>query len=299
MQAATVVNTLHAAGVTITATPDGTIQARPVSAITGELAYLIRTNKPALLDYLRQQAANDPGHADDQADAADPDRWNWPHSDAANSAEIAVMVARAALFAQRGLPHDWSSALVDKLLKRDREGDDRRACLECLHLTGRTCGSWRQAGIGGAQLPAELTAKLQRCPAFQPAPLAIEKGVPPSTVTAAPAAEKAAARAKTTSSNAKTAEETALMAVRLARFAGLGLDQAAAAKMTNGLLARDRKADRKHCCAECERLSSRHTCAPLKRALGGGRVSDSMLTTLHQCRYFKSAPLATKEGATP
>jgi hypothetical protein len=91
-----------------------------------------------------------------------------------NSAEIETFAARLCLFAKRGIPVDWADALADKMMKRDREGDDRRSCLECQRLAGRTCAAWRQAGIGSAQLPADFAARLQRCPAFTPASLAAQ-----------------------------------------------------------------------------------------------------------------------------
>jgi len=172
MQITAVVNAIAAAGVTLTETPPGTIQARPVSALTGELAYLIRTNKPALLDYLR--AANDPGQPEPDLPGAGSDRYAWPHSEAMNSGEIETFTARLCLFASRGLQVDWADSFADRLTRRDREGDSRRTCLECRHLAGRTCAAWRQAGVGGAQLPAELIAKLQRCPGFEAAPLTQE-----------------------------------------------------------------------------------------------------------------------------
>ena len=172
MEPAAIIDTLRAAGVNLKATPEGIIQARPVSNLTGEMAYLIRTNKPALLDYLYQQAANDPG---DDLPGSGHDRYAWPNSEAMNSAEIETFAARLCLFAKRGIPMDWADALADKMMKRDREGDDRHACLECQRLAGRTCAAWRQAGIGSAQLPADFMARLQRCPAFTPASLAAQE----------------------------------------------------------------------------------------------------------------------------
>ena len=109
-------------------------------------------------------AANDP--------APDADRWCWPHSTAMTGAEIGIFMMRLEQFTGKGLTLDDGEALADKLVKRDRESDDRRVCFECLHLAGRAagswrCGNWQRSGIvrqsKDAQLPGELVSKLQRC----------------------------------------------------------------------------------------------------------------------------------------
>lgn len=67
-------------------------------------------------------AANDP--------TPDPDRWCWPHSEAINTREIDTFKARMARFTDKGLGLDEAEALADKLVKRDREPDDRRLCFD-------------------------------------------------------------------------------------------------------------------------------------------------------------------------
>ena len=79
-------------------------------------------------------AANDP--------TPDPDRWCWPHSSAMNGAEIDTFMARAARFTDKGLGLDDADELADKLVIRDRELDDRRLCLECIHVAGQSCAAW-------------------------------------------------------------------------------------------------------------------------------------------------------------
>lgn len=112
-------------------------------------------------------AANDP--------APDPDRWAWPHSDAMNTGEIDTFTARLSRFTDKGLSLTDAEALADKLVIRDRESDDRRLCLECLHLhRGGRCGNWQRAGVAmaarDAWLPGELVQRLQRCDGFQNQP---------------------------------------------------------------------------------------------------------------------------------
>ena len=104
------------------------------------------------------KAANDP--------APDPDRWCWPHSDAMTGAEIDRMVLRIERFVVRGLNLIDADALADKLVIRDRDGDDRRTCLECDNLSRRRCGQWQQAGIGGPEVSVDLVGLLQRCAGF-------------------------------------------------------------------------------------------------------------------------------------
>lgn len=101
--------------------------------------------------------------------APDPDRWCWPHSSAMTGREIDTMAERTGLFNGRGLAALEAELLADKLVTRDREGDDRRLCLECAHLAGLgawgwRCSQWQRTGLG---LPAGLAIQLQRCDGFK------------------------------------------------------------------------------------------------------------------------------------
>lgn len=102
----------------------------------------------------------------EQTEPADPDRWCWPNSPAMNTAEIERFTARVELFRRRGLAADLADAMADKLVRRDREADDRRLCLECANLHGRRCTAWQRAGIGDPDV-TDLRTKLQRCDAFE------------------------------------------------------------------------------------------------------------------------------------
>ena len=102
----------------------------------------------------------------------DPDRWCWPHSSAMTGREIDTMVERTSLFNRRGLVALEAELLADKLVNRDREADDRRLCLECVHLAGNVtgawgCRNWQQAEVAtqarDAQLSPTLVRLLQRC----------------------------------------------------------------------------------------------------------------------------------------
>lgn len=114
-------------------------------------------------------AANDP--------TTDADRWCWPHSEVMNTREIDTFMARLGRLTDRGLELDDAETLADRLVERDREADDRRICLECLHLSGVSektwsCRNWQRAGVAmqeqDAQLSIALVHQLQRCNGFMP-----------------------------------------------------------------------------------------------------------------------------------
>lgn len=101
----------------------------------------------------------------------DPDRCCWPHSTAMNSAELETCAARLVRFTDKGESLDDAERLADRLLIRDREGDNRRLCLECAHLHGAgrwRCGNWHRAETGGTSIQEELVLMLQRCNGFKP-----------------------------------------------------------------------------------------------------------------------------------
>ena len=114
-------------------------------------------------------------HAAGALPGYDPDRDCWPHSTAMKGSEIDLFTARMARFTDKGVRHADAESLVDKLVIRDRDSDDRRLCLECSHLGGygRTswrCGNWQAADVArqarDVQLPADLINQLQRCDGF-------------------------------------------------------------------------------------------------------------------------------------
>ena len=98
----------------------------------------------------------------------DPDHCAWPHSGTPNGEKFDTHMSRQALFQQRGISTQDAERLADKLVARDRDGDDRRLCLECRHLRGDgpyRCGNARAAGLQ-PDLPREWVSVLQRCHGF-------------------------------------------------------------------------------------------------------------------------------------
>ncbi|MGX5649591.1 hypothetical protein ACWKW4_04950 [Hydrogenophaga borbori] len=105
---------------------------------------------------------------------ADPDRWCWPRGMAMSGQEIDTFTARLVRFTGKGLTLADAEQQADRLTARDREGDDRRLCLECAHLQGIGpwgCGNWRKADVcmrgSDAALARDLVLMLQRCDGFK------------------------------------------------------------------------------------------------------------------------------------
>lgn len=108
-----------------------------------------------------------------QGMACDPDRHCWPNTNAMNTVEIDTFTARVHLFTERGAATTEAEGLADGLVRRDREADDRRLCLECSHLRRSAglwrCGQWERAGLAAADVPGDVVNMLQRCSAFDEA----------------------------------------------------------------------------------------------------------------------------------
>lgn len=96
-----------------------------------------------------------------------------PHAEAMNETEIDTLMTRLALFTGKGATVQDAEKQADRLMMRDREGDDRRLCLECAHLHGVGpwhCGNWRQSGMAQGGTPRDTVALLQRCRGYRAAP---------------------------------------------------------------------------------------------------------------------------------
>lgn len=120
----------------------------------------------------------------------DPDRWAWPHSSAMNGQELDTLMARQALFMERGASPQDAERMADKLVSRDRGEDDRHICLECRHLRGDgpyRCGNARAAGLH-TDLARELVLTLQNCHGYDAAhlPMGMTVDAAPPVPAAAP-----------------------------------------------------------------------------------------------------------------
>ena len=125
-----------------------------------------------------QDSAPNDSATPDPAPATDPDRWCWPHSPAMNTTEVDTFTARLARFTEKGVSYDEAERLADALVIRDREGDDRRLCLECPHLQGFgrwRCGNWQAVDVARQGLARDLVLLLQRCGGFAARQESIER----------------------------------------------------------------------------------------------------------------------------
>ena len=195
-----VIETLTAAGLALSLTPDNNLKISPAKALTDHLRTTIKINKQALVKYLLQTPVNDAPAVDDTTCEAKREAYEeraaimehmggidrieaerlaalqtWPNTQAMNPGEVDTFTARLARFTDKGVSYDVAETLAAKLVQGDREGDDRRLCLECVHLQGYSrwrCGNWQAADVARDGLARDLVLMLQRCLGFD----AINKG---------------------------------------------------------------------------------------------------------------------------
>lgn len=79
-------------------------------------------------------------------------------------ADIARFLDRHARLLRWGWAEPEAEKLAERLTLRDREGDDRRLCVECAHYRFGRCRQPERAGV--APDLGVLATMLQRCPAF-------------------------------------------------------------------------------------------------------------------------------------
>lgn len=74
-------------------------------------------------------------------------------------AEINRFLLRVGLFDRRGLSADAAEMMAERCLNRDRDMDDRRACIECAHRQG-------SGFCAATKLPVFPTEIFYRCHRF-------------------------------------------------------------------------------------------------------------------------------------
>lgn len=142
-------------GVTVTAEADRLV-IRPASKLTDTMRGALRAAKPEVLALL---AAGQPTHA--RAYMADAFAGTWTDDD------IAHFTERRARLLRWGWAEADAEAMAERLVIRDRSGDDRASCIECHHHRPGRCGNHRAAGLQSPDLGHDLAAMLQRCPGHQ------------------------------------------------------------------------------------------------------------------------------------
>ncbi len=81
-------------------------------------------------------------------------------------ADIARFLARRTRLMRWGWAEVEAEVLAKRLVKRDREGNDRVSCAECRHFKPGRCGNYRDAGLQAPDVGRDLAGTLQRCPGF-------------------------------------------------------------------------------------------------------------------------------------
>jgi hypothetical protein len=81
-------------------------------------------------------------------------------------ADVAAFEARRDRLLRWGWREGDAEAMAERLTLRDRDGDDRRLCIECANFRGGRCRQPERAGV--APELGTLATMLQRCPAFRP-----------------------------------------------------------------------------------------------------------------------------------
>lgn len=160
---------LRGAGLVLTLTQDGGgLRVAPRDALTDDHRGTIRAERQALMLALQAEGLSPLppplGRSGNLLMASDQ-HGDSPGSDCDDS-EIASFTAREARFTRHGRPD--AEHLAERLKLRDREGDDRRLCLECTWLGDRgRCMAAAAGRIRGADRRLEsVQTILQRCEAF-------------------------------------------------------------------------------------------------------------------------------------
>ena len=146
---------LAAAGLTVTADGDRLV-IRPAAKLTDAARAALRALKPEVLALLTQKQDHD-AHAGLVGVSA----VAWTDGD------IARFSSRCTRLMRWGWPEDEAEALAERLVIRDRNGDERASCTECRHHRPGRCGNHRAAGLHSPEVGRQLAAMLQRCPGHQ------------------------------------------------------------------------------------------------------------------------------------
>lgn len=160
---------LRGAGLVLTLTPAGGLHVAPRCALTDDQRAAIRAERDALVQALQAEASRPPPPPPRRSGnpLMTSEQGDDCHAGGWDGAEMDAFAAREARFTRMGRAVD-AVHLAERLTLRDREGDDRRLCLECTWLgdTGR-CLAAAAGRIPGADRRLEPAQTiLQRCAAF-------------------------------------------------------------------------------------------------------------------------------------
>ena len=147
MGAADVFGDLSGAGFRFTLSGEGRLIVSPASALTDAQRDAIRAHRDALVDAVasRQPLLPEP----------------WTEGD------IARFEDRRARLLRWGWGEAEAERLAERLVRRDREGDDRVSCTDCRHYRAGRCGNHERAGLRVPDVGRDLASMLQRCEGFE------------------------------------------------------------------------------------------------------------------------------------
>lgn len=97
------------------------------------------------------------------AEPVDPAAVAW------TDADIARFLDRRTRLMRWGWAESEAETLADRLVRRDREQDDRVNCTDCANYRPGRCGNHRRAGLQSPDVGRDLAMLLQRCPGFESA----------------------------------------------------------------------------------------------------------------------------------
>lgn len=167
MGAPDLLHQLRGVGLVLTLTPAGELHVGPRDVLNDDRRAAIRAERHALVQALHAESlwslvhrrSGNPLMTQEQGDACHAGCWN--------EAEIEAFTTREEHFSRLGHAAD-SEHLAERLTLRDREGDDRRLCLECLELNhAGYCLAARRGVLPGADRRCQpIVSLLMRCPAF-------------------------------------------------------------------------------------------------------------------------------------
>ena len=151
MGARKLLSDLAGAGLSVTADGERLV-IRPASKLTDPMRAVLRDAKPELLALLRGVA----GATEDRALPS----IGW------TDADIARFLDRRARLMRWGWAEPEAEALADRLVRRDREQDERVSCTDCKHYRPGRCDNHQRAGLTVADVGRDWAALLQHCPAW-------------------------------------------------------------------------------------------------------------------------------------
>ncbi len=99
-------------------------------------------------------------------DTAEEPKANDLAAVAWTDADMARFNRRRARLIRWGWTEAEAEKLAERLVRRDRDADDRVSCIDCRHYRPGQCRNPQRAGLNAGEVGRDLVAMLQRCPGF-------------------------------------------------------------------------------------------------------------------------------------